>query len=335
MLAFRLATLISLQFIFAEAVTLVLVKFSVLLPDMFVSPVTYDPCTRLGWARAEHSLVAGEISRRFGRGWAVVPDDESSEDLASNFTRNDDNEVRGTGTDAVLLKISYHDTQCSDTIGPLAAIEINYRDREKSLSGKRCLPPDTGNGTSTRTRLTVDDVIRTRLFYGPCCKYALSPVARYSKHWNVPVITPGGTARAFSNRTTFPLLVRMNPAYNQLAELLAKLLSSAGWRRTAMLYHENLGEDKVIGSSECYHVISAISSVLNPVETLVSDQLRQARCSSSNGLDQSSDCSINDDDDSERHVFDVPHYQHFNENHLHKFNLNKILADISFNARSK
>ena len=58
-----------------------------------------------------------------------------------------------------LLRLNYGDSRCSETVGPLAAIDM-YLER------------------------------RADVFIGPACDYAVSPVARFSPHWNIPVVTP-------------------------------------------------------------------------------------------------------------------------------------------------
>ena len=56
------------------------------------------------------------------------------------------------------FRINYGDSRCSETVGPLAAIDM-YFER------------------------------RADVFIGPACDYAVSPVARFSPHWNIPVVT--------------------------------------------------------------------------------------------------------------------------------------------------
>ena len=56
--------------------------------------------------------------------------------------------------------VVYGDSQCSETHGPLAAIDMYVKK-------------------------TAD------VFIGPACDYALAPIARFSGYWNIPVITGG------------------------------------------------------------------------------------------------------------------------------------------------
>lgn len=59
---------------------------------------------------------------------------------------------------SVEFRISYGDSQCSETMGPLSAIDM-YLER------------------------------RADVFIGPACDYAVSAVARFSPFWNIPVVT--------------------------------------------------------------------------------------------------------------------------------------------------
>lgn len=340
------------------------VNFGVLLPEQTLSPVAQDPCARLGWARAEQSLVTEEITRRFGVDWTVVrgdggdddDDDDDEEDgrpaVPTPSSRSSPDVAVG-GNDAVRIKMTYNDTGCSDTYGPFAAMEIYYdRTGRKATRRPSTSAANAASGAAAAGvgRPTTDAAVWA--FYGPCCKYALSPVGRYAKLWDVPVITSGGLTRAFSNRTSFPLIVRIVPPYNKLASSLVQLLLRYSWRHTALLYHENLGEDKAIGSSECFHLIDAVSKAIDPSENLSSWKMtnqRRNRSSSSSSsqtdADADEDASAEDSDDSSetsaeyddesQWPFEIPHRDHLNEVHFDRFDLDAILDHINNRTRSK
>lgn len=79
--------------------------------------------------------------------------------------------------DGYELIIHHRDTQCSSTVGPLAAFDL-YNRHEADV------------------------------FLGPICDYVLAPVARYASIWRRPVLTTGGLASAFNNKVrTINLLV--------------------------------------------------------------------------------------------------------------------------------
>lgn len=71
--------------------------------------------------------------------------------------------------DGYELIIHHRDTECSSTIGPLAAFDL-YNRQEADV------------------------------FLGPICDYVLAPVARYASVWQRPVLTTGGLAAAFNNK---------------------------------------------------------------------------------------------------------------------------------------
>lgn len=125
----------------------------------------------------------------------------------------------------INLTGQFVDSQCSDTYGPLAAMKL-YFAREADV------------------------------FLGPCCKYALSPVARYSGVWGLPVITPGGLTAAFSNKTEFPLLTRITSSYDKLAHFLVSMIENFRWEHISLLWHNNFFNPD-LGTSECYQVVDA------------------------------------------------------------------------------
>ena len=124
------------------------------------------------------------------------------------------------------ITAEFVDSQCSDTHGPVAAMDMFYRGE-------------------------------IHAFFGPCCKYALSPVARYSKVWGLPVLTPGGLTPAFSNKAEFPLLTRIVAPYDKLVPFLLDILHRNSWYHTSLLWHNNLFEP-TLGASEWQQVIEAV-----------------------------------------------------------------------------
>ena len=67
------------------------------------------------------------------------------------------------------------------------------------------------------------------VFMGPVCPYVLAPVARYSGVWKIPVVTTGGQAGTFRNKTQYPLLTTIGGAYEQFAVFFTKLLKLYEW----------------------------------------------------------------------------------------------------------
>ena len=127
------------------------------------------------------------------------------------------------------FRVVLEDSQCSDIYGPLRATKLWY------------LPQ------------------KIHMFYGPCCKYALAPVARFSSvAWNLPVISPGGLTPAFGEKSfEFSLLTRIMSPYKRLAHVLLTMLAAHDFRTVTMLFHENL-EHRILGRSDCYYVVDAV-----------------------------------------------------------------------------
>ena len=128
------------------------------------------------------------------------------------------------------LTFDLRDSGCSDTYGPLMAIDMV-------------------------TRQAVD------VFLGPHCDYVVAPVARFTKVWNVPLISAGGTAGAFGNKANYPLLTRVMGDYAKGAEFVVSVLDEFQWEVVGMLYHDN--ENQNLGKSECWFQMEAVYLLLN------------------------------------------------------------------------
>ncbi|XP_050417795.1 atrial natriuretic peptide receptor 1 [Patella vulgata] len=129
------------------------------------------------------------------------------------------------------IQVTYADSGCSETNGPLRAIEMHLNK-------------------------TAD------VFLGPACNYALAPVARYSSSWNIPVITAGGLVTAFRDKSQYKLLTRVMDSYSNLGHFLKQTLNKYDLSVVALLY-SNLVEGT--GKSECFFTMEAIyrASVTN------------------------------------------------------------------------
>lgn len=129
------------------------------------------------------------------------------------------------------LLLHYNDTNCSDILGPLLAIEA-YK-----------------YGTAD-------------VFLGPVCPYALAAVARYSSFWGggIPVITPTGLTDQLDSKNEYKLLIRMVGSYRQLGGFVRKLWDGFSYTRFHMIYHEN--DNKELGKSECHLAVTAVNNQL-------------------------------------------------------------------------
>ena len=107
------------------------------------------------------------------------------------------------------LDVEYRDSACSETMGPLRAID-----------------------------LYVDKLVN--VYMGPCCDYAVAPIARFSAHWNIPVLSAGAPVRAFDNKTEYPLLTRIEGSYRKKAEFVVEIARTFNWSVVGLLFHDNV-----------------------------------------------------------------------------------------------
>lgn len=124
--------------------------------------------------------------------------------------------------------VNYGDSQCSEIYGPLKAIDMFYN---KSAD----------------------------VFIGPACDYAVAPIARFSPHWNIPVITGGALVQAFSDKVKqYKLLTRISGSHAKLSESLALMFTQFNWSIAGLLYTNNLGPRQVYGKTDCFFVMESI-----------------------------------------------------------------------------
>ncbi|XP_053386879.1 atrial natriuretic peptide receptor 1-like [Mercenaria mercenaria] len=117
------------------------------------------------------------------------------------------------------------DSECSATMGALAAMDL-YKDKH------------------------------VHVLFGPVCPYAVAPVARFSPHWNIPVITAGASAYDFDYKFKFKLLTRVHETYSKEADAIIKLATQFNLTKFGLLY-EKYGRS-ASGYSDCFYRISAI-----------------------------------------------------------------------------
>jgi len=120
------------------------------------------------------------------------------------------------------VEVLYRDTQCSSTLGPLAAFDFY-------------------------TTSTVD------VFLGPLCPYVLAPVARYSSIWEIPVLTTGGQEESFDHKQPhYRLLTRMNGSFLQVGHIFVQVF----------IYFHNRFVSIVNYLSECLHLFIELQFAL-------------------------------------------------------------------------
>ena len=120
------------------------------------------------------------------------------------------------------ITINISDSQCSETYGPLAVIDMfKY------------------NGA--------------HVFFGPVCDYALAPVARFTPYWNIPLLSAGGLVTAFDNKEVYTLLTRLNGGYSNAAFAIMAVAREFNWVRFGLIYHDTSAE-----KTDCYFKMEAL-----------------------------------------------------------------------------
>ena len=273
------------------------VKFGVILPEHPVSR-TLHPCTTRPIAMAEEWLIAEDL---MSLNWFV--DSPTSTNSSARGGR--------TSTAAISVQFEYRDSQCSDMFGPVRAMEIYYRgagcrranDKLKSRSGVESL--------------------EIQAFYGPCCKYPLSPVGRYaSRVWNVPVITPGGLTSGFGDKVKFNMLTRFTAPFHYVAEFVSLLLAKYGWWHLSFLFHDNTGRDRYKGYPMCYDVMGTLTAVIVERDERTSQmEIDHAALNETteSGKQENRCCKI--------------HRETFNENYYYESDFNKIMGSVRNSSR--
>ncbi|XP_064645630.1 atrial natriuretic peptide receptor 1-like isoform X2 [Lineus longissimus] len=126
------------------------------------------------------------------------------------------------------LMLTWGDSKCSGTFGPLAAVDMYV---QKSA----------------------------HVFLGPCCDYSVAPVARFSPYWNIPIISAAALVVAFDDKHVYKLLTRISGSYEKAAEFILAVLSKWNWEHIAMLYYNHRPRDKATeGHTSCYFEMEAV-----------------------------------------------------------------------------
>lgn len=94
-------------------------------------------------------------------------------------------------------------------------------------------------------------------FIGPGCDYSSSPVARFTTHWEVPMVTAGARAIGFEMYTA---VTNTGPTHKKLGEFGIKIQETFGWRRHAMLIFSNNKDAN--DDRPCYFAVEGLYTLL-------------------------------------------------------------------------
>uniref|UniRef100_A0A8C1QFU3 Guanylate cyclase n=1 Tax=Cyprinus carpio TaxID=7962 RepID=A0A8C1QFU3_CYPCA len=85
-------------------------------------------------------------------------------------------------------------------------------------------------------------------FIGPGCDYSSSPVARFTTHWEVPMITGGARAQGFN---LYSSITNIGPTHKKLGEFVVRMHRHFGWHKHALLmFNDNKKDDR-----PCYFAV--------------------------------------------------------------------------------
>ncbi|XP_055081136.1 atrial natriuretic peptide receptor 1 [Periophthalmus magnuspinnatus] len=125
---------------------------------------------------------------------------------------------------------------CSDSIAPLVAVDL---------------------------KLAVDPWA----FIGPGCDYSSSPVARFTTHWQVPMVTAGARAIGFEEYN----VTNTGPTHRRLGELGLNIQETFGWRNRAMLlFSDNTDSND---DRSCYFAVEGLYTRLQKQNITVRDHI--------------------------------------------------------------
>uniref|UniRef100_A0A672NFY4 Receptor ligand binding region domain-containing protein n=1 Tax=Sinocyclocheilus grahami TaxID=75366 RepID=A0A672NFY4_SINGR len=106
---------------------------------------------------------------------------------------------------------------CSDSVAPLVAVDLKFS-------------------------------YNPWAFIGPGCDYSSSPVARFTTHWEVPMITGGARALGFN---LYSSITNIGPTHKKLGEFVVRMHRHFGWHKHALLmFSDNKKDDR-----PCYFAV--------------------------------------------------------------------------------
>lgn len=94
-------------------------------------------------------------------------------------------------------------------------------------------------------------------FIGPGCDYSSSPVARFTSHWDVPMVTAGARAVGFKH---YKAVTNTGPTHIKLGEFSVTIQETFHWQRHVMLvYTDNKDTDD---DRQCYFAVEGVYEML-------------------------------------------------------------------------
>ncbi|CAN9503567.1 unnamed protein product [Ophioblennius macclurei] len=95
------------------------------------------------------------------------------------------------------------------------------------------------------------------VFIGPGCDYSSSTVARFTTHWDVPMVTAGARAWGFNENGA---VTNTGPTHKKLGEFAVQIQDTFGWHHHAILLYTN--EKDPNDDGPCYFAVEGLFKVL-------------------------------------------------------------------------
>ncbi|XP_038580334.1 atrial natriuretic peptide receptor 1-like [Micropterus salmoides] len=108
-------------------------------------------------------------------------------------------------------------------------------------------------------------------FIGPGCDYSSSPVARFTTHWDVPMVTAGARAIGFEH---YAAVTNTGPTHKKLGEFGLRIQKTFGWHQHAMLIfsdNKDANDDR-----PCYFAVEGLYTVLGKSNITIRDHVIEA-----------------------------------------------------------
>ncbi|XP_054619251.1 atrial natriuretic peptide receptor 1-like isoform X3 [Dunckerocampus dactyliophorus] len=107
-------------------------------------------------------------------------------------------------------------------------------------------------------------------FVGPGCVFSSSPVARFTTHWDVPMVTAGAHAIGFES---YAAVTNTGPTHRKLGEFGVRLQETLGWQRQAMVIYTNNASDANDPNDDqpCFFAVEGLYSSLGDHNITIRD----------------------------------------------------------------
>lgn len=122
------------------------------------------------------------------------------------------------------ITVFVNDSMCSETFASLAAMDLHY-------------------------------TVNVNVLFGPVCDYALAPVAKFSSHWNIPVLTAGGLGSDFDNKAKYTLLTRVLGLHSSASDAFIEIAKTFNWTRFSLIYEDIQAGN---GKSDCFYSMEVL-----------------------------------------------------------------------------